>query len=507
MLTTKLRVLFIPLEFRTWGNASHWAYPYNLGLEEGLDANGVEYVTIPAYSIHEASSSTWLYHAREICAGKKFDQVWFEISHSNLDETFLERLTEIAPIRIGFIVESLDIDPGEWINNPEGTRRRLKDVEKKLPYVTHLIAPDEVDVDKFNAHGPVPAMWFSGGIIPDRFICEQPPPASINCGVFYGALYGERKNWLEHSALKGLLVKPDASSEWATNLPKLFDELNFTADQFLKSRAPFDDNFFSTYMDSLRFIRRECFSLWLQALQRGCAIVNLPQFGKAYASRVVEGMAAGRPVITWEIPGRPRTKALFEDGKEILLYSRDNPEQLASHIQRILREPDLAQGIVTNARNKLRRFHTCERFVERILDWVKKEGAPLRKEPVNNKSVPLDEDDEIKLLKPHIGCGEKVGNSAKKPLVSILMPVSNSFSIYRSYGARLLPLALDSLLAQTYQDFELLILDNQSTDETPEVCKLYVSKDNRVRYILDHKQRFSEDGIEHLASFMKANIA
>jgi glycosyltransferase involved in cell wall biosynthesis len=43
--------------------------------------------------------------------------------------------------------------------------------------------------------------------------------------------------------------------------------------------------------------------------------------------------------------------------------------------------------------------------------------------------------------------------------------------------------SLDSLLAQSYGDFELVISDNASTDGTEEVCRRYVSMDKRVRYI------------------------
>lgn len=382
----KLKVLLITLEFRTWANASHWPYSMNLGFEEGLDANGIEFLTIPAmHEVPSSASTSWLSRAREICAGKQFDQVWFEISHSNLDQVFLEWLTKIAPIRIGFIVESLDMDPREWLYNPEGARRRQKALDDRLPYITHVIAVDEADVDKFNTHGPVPAMWVPG-MMPERFICEQPPPPSINSGVFFGALYGERKKWLDHTALKGLLVRPDASPEWATDLPRHFDELNFNAEQFLKSGAPVTDDIFSGYMDLLRHIRSECFSLWLQGLQRGCAVVNLPQLGKMYASRVFEGIAAGRPVITVEIPERPKTKTLFEDGKEILLYKQNDPLQLAEHIEHILREPEFGRQIAANASRKLKELHTIEELVRQILTWVENQET----------SPSLLQDDQIK---------------------------------------------------------------------------------------------------------------
>src|SRR3989344_8502719 len=62
----------------------------------------------------------------------------------------------------------------------------------------------------------------------------------------------------------------------------------------------------------------------------------------------------------------------------------------------------------------------------------------------------------------------------KEPLVSVGMPVYN--------GARYLHAALDSLVAQTYPHFELIISDNASTDETEKICRAYAQKDSRVRY-------------------------
>lgn len=60
------------------------------------------------------------------------------------------------------------------------------------------------------------------------------------------------------------------------------------------------------------------------------------------------------------------------------------------------------------------------------------------------------------------------------PLVSIGLPVYN--------GEKYLEKALDSLLAQTFGDFEIIISDNASTDGTPEICKEYEAQDRRIRY-------------------------
>jgi glycosyltransferase involved in cell wall biosynthesis len=60
------------------------------------------------------------------------------------------------------------------------------------------------------------------------------------------------------------------------------------------------------------------------------------------------------------------------------------------------------------------------------------------------------------------------------PCVSIGMPVFN--------GELYLAEALDSLLSQTYENFELLIADNASTDRTETICRRYVASDRRIRY-------------------------
>lgn len=49
-------------------------------------------------------------------------------------------------------------------------------------------------------------------------------------------------------------------------------------------------------------------------------------------------------------------------------------------------------------------------------------------------------------------------------------------------GERYVRQALDSLLAQDYENFELVISDNASTDSTSEICLEYASRDKRIRY-------------------------
>jgi glycosyltransferase involved in cell wall biosynthesis len=64
--------------------------------------------------------------------------------------------------------------------------------------------------------------------------------------------------------------------------------------------------------------------------------------------------------------------------------------------------------------------------------------------------------------------------SSGLPLLSFALPIRN--------GEKLLPELIDSLLAQNYPNFEIVICDNASTDATEEVCQRYVQQDSRIRY-------------------------
>ena len=65
-------------------------------------------------------------------------------------------------------------------------------------------------------------------------------------------------------------------------------------------------------------------------------------------------------------------------------------------------------------------------------------------------------------------------NGSRNVRVSIGLPVYN--------GENFLRQAIDSLLTQTFPDFELIISDNASTDSTEQICREYECRDPRVRY-------------------------
>ncbi len=70
------------------------------------------------------------------------------------------------------------------------------------------------------------------------------------------------------------------------------------------------------------------------------------------------------------------------------------------------------------------------------------------------------------------------GADAHQPEISVILPVFN--------GGPLLSESLDSLLEQTFGAFEVLAIDDGSTDDTPEILSAYAVRDARVR-VLRHE--------------------
>ena len=67
----------------------------------------------------------------------------------------------------------------------------------------------------------------------------------------------------------------------------------------------------------------------------------------------------------------------------------------------------------------------------------------------------------------------------KKPKISVILPTYNREDM--------LPRALDSILQQTFTDFELIVINDGSADKTQEILEEYAAKDQRIK-IIKHEQ-------------------
>ena len=69
--------------------------------------------------------------------------------------------------------------------------------------------------------------------------------------------------------------------------------------------------------------------------------------------------------------------------------------------------------------------------------------------------------------------------NANGPKISIGIPVYN--------GEKFIRKCIESVLQQTNRNFELIISDNASTDSTPEICKEFLNKDDRISFVRQDK--------------------
>ena len=71
--------------------------------------------------------------------------------------------------------------------------------------------------------------------------------------------------------------------------------------------------------------------------------------------------------------------------------------------------------------------------------------------------------------------------SSKEPLISVVIPIYNA--------GRYLEQAMQSVLEQTFGDFEVIAVDDGSTDETPQLLAAMALRDRRVKQL--HLERNS----------------
>ncbi|MGD9129292.1 MAG: glycosyltransferase [Candidatus Woesebacteria bacterium] len=76
-----------------------------------------------------------------------------------------------------------------------------------------------------------------------------------------------------------------------------------------------------------------------------------------------------------------------------------------------------------------------------------------------------------------------MSKNRKKTTISVIMPVFN--------GARFLAEAIESILKQSFKDFELIIVNDASTDNSEKIIKSFLKKDKRIK-LLNNKQNLGE---------------
>jgi glycosyltransferase involved in cell wall biosynthesis len=370
-----MKILYVQHDLLVWSSARQWSYTVHMAFVEGLLAAGHEVVVL--------FTACWDW-ARNIAGDQHFDQVWInDVIHSigrrpdweapvRLTADDFRWLASLAPVRVGIVLESLFYGPADYAENPELAGRVPLLRDTVLPWVTHFCVVDEHDVRNIENLG-AQGIWMPAHV-PARFF-RPSDPDTTQPAVFIGSAYARRQKYAQHPRLRGLLAFK-ASGEHGTNLPDMFEQLNNGLRRTLLSQ-PYSKADYARYTEAVFGVRDSLFHCFLDGLTGALATVNLPSFFKGYASRVVESMAIGQPVVSWRIPDRPATARLFQENETILFFDNDDPADLARSLERLRDEPALASGIGARSLANAQRYHTSERRMQQILDWIASGQAPV----------------------------------------------------------------------------------------------------------------------------------
>ena len=75
-------------------------------------------------------------------------------------------------------------------------------------------------------------------------------------------------------------------------------------------------------------------------------------------------------MVSWDVPDRPRNRALFVEGKEILLFRRDDAATFRRHLAGLRKDPALARRLAEAAGQSLLLRHTSEIRIRETLAWI-----------------------------------------------------------------------------------------------------------------------------------------
>ncbi len=360
------RILACMLEFDQWSMGRTWSYAASHAVIDGLRSQMARVVVVPSLlRAGDPTSNPWIEAAPAILKDERFDQVWVWITHSHYPPAFWDWIRDIAPVRVGVLMESLRYAPQEIADIPV-LGERFEAVAAQLRHMTHVLSYDERDVAEINEVLGIHSRLYHQ-MLPEAWV-GQGEPSSGERMVFLGTGYGKRFRFLSQENLTDLLqLLP--GPEIALGQDARFDSL---AARYLPLLAAGRAG--RTEMDAhaadLQAVRRDVLRAVMGAYRGGFAMVALPALFKSFPGRVIEAMAADVPVLMPRIKDRPQTSALFEDGRHVMYYEDEKPGDIRRVAMRLRDDAALRAHLTANARERVMKSLTSEVQVAGILDWI-----------------------------------------------------------------------------------------------------------------------------------------
>ncbi len=372
-------ILFVLLEFDNWQRGRGWSYTGSYAFIDGFARNGHRCFVLPAlFGRDPAAADSFIKHAPKLFADQQFDEAWIWTNHSSYDENFWSWLKEVAPVRVGVALESLNYTPFEHEVLPF-LKEWMETGYASLPHCTHAIVPDEMDVPEIECRFGIPAAQ-NIFMIPEELVRNDLAPAReiasfIGSTYFTGPGYDlpkaallPRNQYLADSRLHGLMDRPhfqlpERNSDTLARFETIHKEITV---RLLSGKL--DRLGFEAYVTELQELRSKLFTMLLEGYRLGMANINLPTLVKSYSGRVLETMAACVPSVSWRIPERPQCASWFKEDDELVLF--DSIEELAQKLVRLRHEHEWREHLVANGRKAVLERYTTRIRCKQYSDWL-----------------------------------------------------------------------------------------------------------------------------------------
>ena len=183
----------------------------------------------------------------------------------------------------------------------------------------------------------------------------------------------------------------------------------------------------------------------------------------------IEAMACGVPVVQCDNRG---LDFIVENERDCLVVPPADAAALAQAIERLLNDQKTCQKLRTAGFQTAARYSLLRQFECFVAVFSKLLGERFPRETVTEISDRLAEDPKT-TRDAAAATGSGVREQRHRPLVSVVIPTYNQAEYLRQ--------ALDSLLKQTYEHWEAVVMNDGSTDDTQAVMAEYAAKDGRIR--------------------------
>ena len=197
-------------------------------------------------------------------------------------------------------------------------------------------------------------------------------------------------------------------------------------------------------------------------LYRSSDVVVNAAWYEGYGLPTIEAMACGVPVIQAANQG---LEEIVTHEHDCLVVPPHAPAAIAAALIRLTETPDLRKRLTRAGEETAERCDTSAQFEAFVSVFEQILGCRFNR----NRIALLRATLEKRPLDARLRDWRRV----YEPTFSVLVPTCNH--------ARFLPEALESLCHQTYPNWEAIVVDDGSTDDTPEILARYEARDKRIR--------------------------